>query len=145
MPPTRIRITLRYIEVLDRKDFDEYGEFVFRFKTSVPEREVERAVRIPESGHYSVSDHPSMNKLKLDKVIFEGEVWDGDTMVLEANGEELDLLTPNDHLAPYRREFTGPVSSWLGRHSPWDEGSDDVKDPEQLDDWRFMFEINDIT
>jgi hypothetical protein len=85
MPPTRIRVTLRYIEVLDRKDFDEYGEFVFRFKTTVPQRDIERAVRIPESGHYSVSDHPSMNKLKLDKVIFEGEVWDGDTMVLEAN------------------------------------------------------------
>jgi hypothetical protein len=145
MPPTRIRITLRYIEVLDRKDLDEYGEFVFRFKASVPERGVDRSVRLPESGHYSVSDHPSMNRLKLDKVIFEGEVWDGDTLVLEASGEELDLLTPNDHLAPYRREFSGPVGGWLGRHSPWDEGSDDVKDPEQLDDWRFSFEIEDIS
>lgn len=145
MPPTRIRVTLRYIEVLDRKDLDEYGEFVFRFKTSVPAREIERAVRIPESGHYSVSDHPSMNKLKLDKVIFEGEVWDGDTLVLEASGEELDMLSPNDHLAPYQREFSGPVTTWLGRHSPWDEGSDDAKDPEQMDDWRFSFEIQDIS
>jgi hypothetical protein len=144
MPPTRIRVRLRYIEVLDRKDLDEYGEFVFRFKASIPERGVERAVRLPESGHYSVSDHPAMNKLKLDKVIFEDEVWEGDTLILEASGEELDLLTPNDKLTPYRREFTGPVGGWLGRHSPWDEGSDDVIDPEQLDDWRFAFEIEDV-
>jgi hypothetical protein len=145
MPPTRIRVTLRYIEVLDRKDLDEYGEFVFRFKTSIPERGLERSVRLPESGHYSVSDHPAMNKLKLDKVIFEGEVWDGDTLVMEASGEELDLFTPNDQLAPYRREFTGSVQDWIGRHSPWDEGTDDVTDPEQLDDWRFAFMIEDVT
>lgn len=145
MDPTRLRITLRYIEVLDRKDLDEYGEFVFRFKTTIPERNTEHAVRLPESGHYSVSDHPSMNRLKLDKVIFEGEVADGETLVLEATGEELDFLTPNDHLVPYRRAFTGPVAGWLGRHSPWDEGSDHAKDPEQLEDWRFSFEIENVT
>jgi hypothetical protein len=145
MDPTRIRVTLRYIEVLDRKDLDEYGEFVFRFKTSIPEQGVEQSVRLPESGHYSVSDHPSMNKLKMDRVIFEGEVSDGETLVLEANGEELDLLSPNDHLAPYRREFTGPVSSWIGRHSPWDEGSDEARDPEQLEDWRFAYVIEDVS
>lgn len=145
MPSTRIRVTLRYIEVLDRKDLDEYGEFVFRFKASIPQRDVESAVRLPESGHYSVSDHPAMNRLKLDKVIFEGDVADGDTLVLEASGEELDMLTPNDQLVPYRREFTGPVSGWIGRHSPWDEGSDDVADPEQLDDWRFSFEIENVS
>jgi hypothetical protein len=145
MPPTRIRVTLRYIEVLDRKDLDEYGEFVFRFKSTIPERGVERTVRLPESGHYSVSDHPSMNRLKMDKVIFEDEVHDGDTLVLEATGEELDMLSPNDQLVPYRREFAGPVSSWVGRHSPWDEGSDEAKDPEQLDDWRFSYEIEDVS
>lgn len=145
MSSTHIRVTLRYIEVLDRKDLDEYGEFVFRFKAAVPDRGIESAVRLPESGHYSVSDHPSMNRLKMDKVIFEGEVTDGDTLVLEATGEELDFLSPNDHLEPYRREFTGPVAGWIGRHSPWDEGSDGTVDPEQLKDWRFSFEIEDVT
>lgn len=145
MDPTRIRITLRYIEVLDRKDLDEYGEFVFRFKASIPERDVEQATRLPDSGHYSVSDHPSMNRLKLDRVIFEGDVADGETLVLEATGEELDLLTPNDHLAPYRRVFTGPVSGWLGLHSPWDEGTDNARDAEQLEDWRLSFEIENVS
>lgn len=144
MAATRIRVTLRYIEILDRKDLDEYGEFVFRITASVPEQDTQRTVRLPESGHYSVSDHPSMNKLKLDKVVFEGEVRDGDTLVLEATGEELDMLTRNDELTPYRRVFTGPVTGWVGRHSPWDEGAEDVSDPEQLEDWRLAFEVEDI-
>ncbi|HUG41328.1 MAG TPA: hypothetical protein VMM12_12645 [Longimicrobiales bacterium] len=142
MAGTRIRITLRYLEVLDRKDLDDYGEFVFRFKGSVPERGVVQETRIPETGHYSISDHVAMNRLTLDKVVFDGEVQDGETLVLEATGEELDRLSANDYLAPYRREFTGPVSGWIGDHTPWDEGSDDVTDPEQLGDWRFAFRID---
>ena len=66
---------------------------------------------------------------------------DGDSLVLEATGEELDRLSANDQLVPYRREFTGPVSGWIGEHTPWDQGSDDVADPEQLGDWRFAFAI----
>jgi hypothetical protein len=141
MAATRIRVTLRYVEILDRKDLDQYGEFVFRFKGSVPQKGTEQSVRIPESGHLEISDHPSMNRRTLDTVIFEGEVADGETLVLEATGEELDFLTPNDKLAPYRREFTGTVADWIGEHTPWDEGSDDATDPEQLDDWRFAFSI----
>lgn len=143
MPASRIRVTLRYVEILDRKDLDAHGEFVFRFRASVPERGVEREVRVPEAGHLSISDHPSLNRLTLDRVIFEGEVADGDTLVLEATGEELDTLSPNDQLTPYRREFSGPVSAWLGEHSPWDQGTDDVSDPEQLGDWRFRFAIEE--
>lgn len=141
MAATRIRVTLRYLEILDRKDLDEYGEFVFQFKGSVPERSVTQEIRIPEKGHLQISDHPSMNRLSMNKVIFEGEVSDGESLVLEATGEELDLLSANDQLAPYRREFTGPVSAWLGEHTPWDQGSDEQADPEQLGDWRFGFAI----
>ena len=143
MASTRIRVILHYVEILDRKDLDEYGEFVFRFKGSVPQRGLEQGVRIPESGHLEISDHPSMNRRTLNQVIFDGEVADGETLVLEASGEEIDFLSPNDHLADYRREFVGPVASWLGQHSPWDQGSDDVADPEQLDDWRFKFSIEE--
>lgn len=141
MAAQRIRVTLRYLEILDRKDLDEYGEFVFRFKSSVPQRGAKQEVRIPETGHLSISDHPSMRRLSMDKVVFEGEVEDGDSLVLEATGEELDRLSANDQLVPYRREFTGPVSGWIGEHTPWDQGSDDVADPEQLGDWRFAFAI----
>lgn len=141
MAATRIRVTLRYLEILDRKDLDEYGEFVFKFSGSVPDREETQEVRIPEKGHLSISDHPAMNRLSINTVIFEGEVEDGETLVLEATGEELDMLSANDELTPYRREFRGDVADWLGEHTPWDQGSDDAADPEQLGDWRFGFAI----
>lgn len=139
-----IRVTLRYIEILDRKDLDEHGEFVFEFKGSVPEKGLEQTTRIPDEGHLSISDHPSMNKLTFDQEIFLGAVEDGDTLVLEANGKELDTFSADDPLNPYRREFTGPVAGWVGQHSPWDEGSDDHRDPEQLGDWRFAFAIEEV-
>ncbi len=139
MASTRIRVILKYVEILDRKDLDAEGEFVFQFKGSAGG--TQQTTRIPAKGHLSISDHPSMNKVTLDTVVFEGEVADDQTFVLEASGEELDTFSANDQLNPYRREFAGPVASYLGSHTPWDQGTDDVTDPEQLGDWRFAFEI----
>ena len=143
MAAHRIRVTLRYVQILDRKDYDEHGEFVFRFKGSVAGGAAQEK-RIPETGHLAISDHPSMNRLTLNTVFFEGQVEDGQTLVLEGTGEEMDKVSANDQLASYRREFTGPVSEWLGEHTPWDQGTDDVADPEQLGDWRFAFAIEEI-
>ena len=143
MAAHRIRVTLRYVEILDRKDYDEHGEFVFRFKGSAGGRPGAET-RIPEKGHLAISDHPSMNRVTLNTVFFEGDVEDGETLVLEATGEELDKLSANDALNPYRREFTGSVSDWFGDHTPWDQGTDDVSDPEQLGDWRFAFVIEKV-
>jgi hypothetical protein len=139
----KIRVTLRYIEILDSKDLDGEGEFVFEFKGSVPERGEEQKLRIPDSGHMSISDHPAMRKVTLNKVFFEGEVEDGETLVLEATGEEFDRLSANDHLQAYRREFTGDVAGWLKEYSPWDEGGAGERDPEQLGDWRLAYSIEE--
>ena len=138
---TPVRVTLRYIQILDRKDLDEYGEFVFEFRVSAPARGLNQVTRIPDSGHMSLSDHAAMNKVTLDRVIFEGQVEDGDTLVIEATGEELDQLSSNDQVTEYRREFTGPVSGWIGEYTPWDEGSDEQRDAEQLGDWRLSYGI----
>ncbi|NIP83586.1 MAG: hypothetical protein GWM90_31920 [Gemmatimonadetes bacterium] len=144
MNTSHIRVKLRYVEILDSKDLDGTGEFVFEFKALLPERGTEQVTRIPESGHLAISDHPAMNKVTLDQVLFEGEVRDDETLVLEATGTELDRLSADDKLAPYHREFTGPVAEWIGSHSPWDEGTDEEKDPEQLGDWRFAFVIEEV-
>ena len=138
---TNIRVTLRYVEILDSKDTDGVGEFVFHFKGSVPDRGEEQELRIPESGHMSISDHPSMRKVTMNKVFFEGAVEEGQTLVVEAKGEEQDRISANDQLAEYRREFTGDPSTWAGEYSPWDEGSADTRDPEQLGDWRIAYGI----
>lgn len=141
MAARHIRVTVSYVEILDRKDLDEHGEFVFDFKVAVPGRGVEQTTRVPESGHLAISDHPSMNRVSLNTRIFEGDVEEGDSLVLEAKGTEKDQLTADDDLTAYRRELTGPVSGWAGTYSPWDEGSVDAADPEQLGDWRLAYEV----
>lgn len=144
MASTPIRVVLRYVEILDSKDLDGTGEFVFEFRAFVPESGLERTTRIPEDGHIEVSDHPSMNKVTMQKELFHGVVADDETLVLEATVRELDRMSADDQLTPYRREFKGPVSAWLGEHTPWDEGTAEVRDPEQLGDWRFAFAIEDV-
>ena len=139
----KIRVTLRYIEILDSKDVDGKGEFVFELKGTVPERGEEQTLRIPDSGHMAISDHPAMRKVTLNKVFFEGEVEDGETLVIEATGEEVDRVSANDQLQSYRREFTGDVAGWVGEYTPWDEGSADTTDPEQLGDWRMAYSIEE--
>lgn len=140
---TPIRVTLKYVEILDSKDFDKEGEFVFEFKVSAPGRGVEQSTRIPEKGHWSLSDHPAMNRVTVDRVIFEGEVEDGDTLVVDGKATELDRISADDVLTEYHRELTGPVADWLGLYSPWDEGTEHETDPEQLGDWRISFVIEE--
>lgn len=144
--PRRIRVTLRYIEILSSKDVDTYGEFRFRFRAGVPERDEVMESRIPEDehAHLSVSEHPAMNRINIGKVLFEGDVGPDERLLVEAEGEEVDRFTPNDPITPYRRIFSGPVEDALGEHGPWDEGSDGGDDPEQLDDWRFAYTIEAV-
>ncbi len=144
--PLRIRVTLRYIEILDSKDVDTHGEFRFRFRAGVPERDDIRESRIPEeqNAHLAISEHPAMNRLSLGTVLFDGYVERGESLLVEAEGEEIDRLTPNDSLTPYRRVFSGPVEAALGEHGPWDEGGDGVNDPEQLGDWRFAYAVEAV-
>jgi hypothetical protein len=54
-------------------------------------------------------------------------------------GEELDFLTPNDQLDPYRRAFSGEPSSWLGSYVPGDDPL--PTDPENLSNWRVAYTI----
>ena len=133
----RIRVILRWIQIKDNKEaaWDDEGEFRFRSKVTTAGQSHE--LQFPEQGFWSISDHPRRNKVdKIDKVLFEGAA--GDSLVIEMFGEELDQLTANDHLEDYRREFTGAVASWLGRHQPTDEGTGD---PENMSDWRICYDI----
>jgi len=132
-----IRVILRWIQIKDNKEaaWDDEGEF--RFSSKVTTGAHSQELTFPQEGYWSISDHPRRNKVdKIDKVLYEGEA--GDTLVVELFGVELDQLTANDHLEDYRREYTGPVSSWVGRHQPTDEG---VGDPENMSDWRVCYDI----
>ncbi len=132
----RIRVTLRWIQIKDSHDLDGEGEFRFHTKVSSGGQTQELGFPDPPA-FYRISDNPRLNKVdKLDKVLYEGEA--GETLLVELFGTEHDTITPNDLLEGYRREFSGPVSSWLGRYQPMDEGPDD---PENLTDWRVCYDI----
>ena len=134
---TQIRVTLRWIQIKDNKEamWDDEGEFRFRSKVTTGTNVEE--LEFPEQGYWAISDHPRRNKVdKIDKVLYEGEA--GDSLVVELSGVELDQMSANDELQDYRREYTGDVSSWAGRHQPTDEGA---VDPENLVDWRVCYDI----
>jgi hypothetical protein len=146
MPAEHVRVTLRYIEILDSKDLDPTGEFRFVFRVVIPEQEREVVTHIPDEGKAprAISEHPAMNRVTFDQVLFEGPVNDGEQLMITATGEEHDRFSPNDLLTPYERVLTGPVEGWLGEYSPWDEGAAGVVDPEQLGDWRFAYAIERV-
>ncbi len=140
---TRIRVTLRWVQILDDLDpfFKKKGEFVFWARVSTDNNGGHtQETRLPREGHYPISDHPRWNRLRdLDKVLFEGEVTDH--LTVELRGEELDQFTKNDHLERYKRTFTGPIADHIGVVQPGDESGGD---PENLSNWRVGYEIEAI-
>jgi hypothetical protein len=133
----RIKVVLRWIQILDKMEpfFKETGEFVFQARVESGSQVDE--LRFPEEGYYAISDKPGWNRLeKLNKVLFDGVP--SDRMVVELMGEELDKFTANDQLDHYRREFTGSPDQWIGHYEPVDEGS---VDPENMKSWRVCYDI----
>ena len=137
-----IRITLRWIKILDNLEpfFKETGEFRFRSKVSSETGEgFSHETRFPEEGHYSLSDKPGQNYVTLNKTLYEGEA--GEHLIVELYGEEIDVLSANDELDHYKREHRGPVDDWVGLYEPADEGSGD---PEAMSNWRISYIIDKI-
>ncbi len=139
---TRIRVTLRWLQILDDLEpfFKDKGEFVFSSKVWTDNGGEVQKTRMPRKGHYPISDHPRWNRLNnLDIVLFEGDVVDH--LAIELRGEELDQFSANDQLDFYSRTFTGPIGDHVGVIQPGDEGSDD---PENMSNWRIGYEIEAV-
>ncbi len=136
----RIKVTVRWVQILDNLEpaFKEKGEFVFKSVVSSDNLGgVRTESRYPATGHISISDQPVFNREIIKWVIFEGEVTDH--LAIELIGEELDTFSANDFLDPYRREFRGPVSEWVGTYGPGEdisEGDSGEDDPEMMSNWR---------
>ena len=62
-----IRVTLRWLQVLDKLEpwFKDKGEFVFWTKVTSGDRTEE--YRFPEQGHYPISDHPPLEQARQDE------------------------------------------------------------------------------
>jgi len=136
----QIRVILRWIQIKDNKEamWDDEGEF--RFRSRITTNGESHELTFPEQGYWSISDHPRRNKVdKIDKVLYEGSC--DDNLIVELFGEELDDFTANDSLENYRREYSGESSTWIGRHQPTDEGTED---PENMVDWRVCYDIEKV-
>jgi hypothetical protein len=136
----RVKITLRYIQILDNLEpfYKERGEF--RFSARVTADGTPHESRFPKEGYYEISDHPAWNKLNLDRVLYDGPV--AGTLVVELMGEELDFMSANDQLDHYRREFGGNPSEWFGEYGPGEFEVDiHPDDPENMSNWRVSYVI----
>ncbi len=143
----RIRVTVQWVQILDNLEpaFKDKGEFVFTSVVTSSNFPVKHESRFPATGHISISDKPVVNREIIKWVIFEGDVEDH--LVVELYGEELDTLTANDHLDDYRREFSGPVDSWLGTYGPGEDfskGDSGDDDPEMMSNWRVNIFIDPV-
>jgi hypothetical protein len=144
---SRIRVVLRWIQILDTMEpaWKEKGEF--RFTTRVATENgggFVQEMKFPEKGHYDISDHPAWNKVILNRTIFEGSV--ADHLVVELRGEELDTFSANDHLDLYRREFRGTPDQWIGWYGPGDDSAADINpaDPENMSNWRVCYVVEQV-
>ena len=140
--PQRVRVTLRWIQILDIKEpfFRKAGQF--KFVSTVSTGDDGRTIQknLPESGHLTVSESFAQNKVTFDTVIFEGEV--GDRLSVALEGEEVDRLSKNDPLPSYRRDFSGSPAQYAGWYGPGDEAPEDEK--ENLGAWRVCYEIEQV-
>ena len=135
---TRVRITLNWIKLLDSLDVGDEGQFRFTAKVASSNQGGFSAdIRFPEEGYYPLSSKPGWNFIKLDRVLWEGEIVDD--LSLELVGEEIDRFSENDFLDTYQRRFSGPPNAWAGKYHPMDEGSDD---PENMSNWRIAYTID---
>lgn len=136
----RIRITLRWVQVLDTLEpfFESRGEFRFRARVTADAQVQE--TQFPRDGHYEITAHPDWNRVQLDRVIFLGPV--SQRLVVELMGEEIDAVSANDKLVHYRREFGGSPAAWIGRYGPGENDTDrDASDPESMSNWRVSYLI----
>ncbi len=84
----KVRVTLRWIQILDKLEpaWKEKGEF--QFKATVTSNNfggLVQETQMPEQGHYAIGDKPGWNRLeKLNKVLFDGEVVDDLTILRES-------------------------------------------------------------
>ncbi len=136
----RVKVTLRYVQILDKLEpfYKERGEFRFSARVTADGKSVES--KFPKEGYYEISDHPAWNKLNLDRVLYEGPVEND--LVVEIMGEELDFMSANDQLDHYKREFSGPPAEWVGEYGPGEFDVDvDPDDPENMSNWRVSYII----
>jgi len=138
----RVRVILEAVQITEKHDPDGKEELAFMTFVS-PNRNPHGSVLSALSLEAKVGE-----KVKLDRVIYDGLLKDPSSLLVLIAGAELDHegylaaalskgKIKGERLAPYSRLFRGPIAKWEGSHGPRDE----VPDPEELEDWNVWLHI----
>lgn len=144
-PVSRIRVILEKVRIHDDQDwwFKGRGEFSFTSCVSFNEDACRRHwVRVPQKGHFKISDRPGANERELNVCVFDGYVAEKDSMSISLLPTEEDWLTRDDELSLYRRHFSSPPETWVGDYAPGDEPA--PGDAEKLRDWMVWYRIESV-
>jgi len=145
LPVSRIRVILEKVQILNDHDpwIKGAGEFHFTACVSFNSDPCRRHwVRVPQKGHYHISDWPGRNEMELNLCVFDGYVAEKDNMSISLLPIEEDWLDPDDELSLYRRHFNGPPETWVGNYAPGDEPA--ISDAEKLSDWKLWYRIESV-
>jgi hypothetical protein len=109
----KVRVTLRWIQILDKLEpaWKEKGEFQFK---------------------------ATVTSSNFGGVVQETQMPVVDNLTIQMVGIELDFISADDELERYARTFEGDPASWVGHFEPADEGS---TDPEAMSNWRICYDI----
>jgi hypothetical protein len=145
VPVSRIRVILEKVRILNDHDpwIKGAGEFHFMTCVSFNSDPCRRhCVRVPQKGHYHISDWPGHNEKELNVCVFDGYVAEKDNMTISLLPMEEDWLDPDDKLSLYRRQFNGPPETWVGHFGPGDESP--YSDVEKMSDWMLWYRIESV-
>ena len=144
-PVSRIRVILEKVRILNDHDpwIKGRGEFHSTVCVSFNDDPCRHHwYRVPQKGHYKISDWPKCNEQELNLCVYDGYVAEDDNMSISVLPIEEDWLDPDDELSLYRRQFNGPPETWVGVYSPEDEPPE--SELEKQSDWMLWYRIESI-
>jgi len=143
-PVSRIRVVLDKVRILNDHDNWLKGRGEISFLSCVSfnnENDRTTVRRLPAAGVFKMSDRPGQNEYPIGACLFDGYVAENDSMALEILPTEHDWLKTDDRFYLYRRAFSYPPETWVGRYSPDDDAAPDA---ERLADWLLWYRIESL-
>ena len=134
----KVRVVLEQIQIDDDLEpfFKGKGEFCFYARAWTPENGgILKEMKLPEKGHFHLSDQPGSNEVRLDTVLFDD--WVESRLTIRVGGVELDTFDPDDRLTPFTHVFRGNPSDWFGAYTPTGE----AVDAQDVGGWKLWFRV----
>jgi len=136
--PGERRVVLEKISIDDDREpfFNGKGEFRFHAKVWTPDNGgLLKETRLPEEGHFHLSDLPGSNEVRFDAVLFEN--WVEGKLAIQIGGLEFDTFDPDDRLDSFKHVFRGDPANWFGHYAPTGE----AVDPQDMEGWKLWFRV----